>query len=58
MHQPHCMNGERIESEDGKIGREKKFLWNRRGESASLLTVRTFCNLLGPDCDPQSGMVE
>ena len=50
---------EKIESCNGKLGREKKLLWTRqKGESASLLAVRSFCNLLGPDCDQQSGMVE
>ena len=50
---------EKIESQDGKLGREKKLLWNRsKAESATILTVRSFCNLLGPDCCEQSGMVE
>ena len=40
------------------MGREKKLLWSRGKESATLLTVRSFCNLLGPECDEQSGMVE
>eukprot|EP00057_Strongylocentrotus_purpuratus_P020165 XP_011674639.1 PREDICTED: uncharacterized protein LOC105443312 [Strongylocentrotus purpuratus] len=50
---------EKIKSSNGKLGREKKMLWTRlKSKSASLLTVRTFCNFLGPDCDAQSGMVE
>ena len=50
---------EKIESGDQKIGREKKLLWNRRkNASASMLTVRTYCDLLGPDCDAQSGLTE
>ena len=49
---------ERIEADDGKLGRENKMLWSRGKESATLLTVRSFCNLLGPECDEQSGMVE
>ena len=47
-----------IEADGGKLGREKKVLWNRsKTESGSLLAVRTFCSLLGPECDEQSGMV-
>ncbi|XP_033646385.1 uncharacterized protein LOC117305613 [Asterias rubens] len=49
---------ERIEADDGKLGRENKMLWSRGKESTTLLTVRSFCNLLGPECDEQSGMVE
>ena len=50
---------EKIESGDQKIGRKKKLLWNRsKNASASMLTVRTFCDLLGPDCDAQSGLTE
>ncbi|XP_072040335.1 uncharacterized protein [Amphiura filiformis] len=47
-----------IEAGENKLGREKKVLWSRGKESATLLTVRSFCNLLGPECDEKSGMVE
>ncbi|XP_041481824.1 uncharacterized protein LOC121428993 [Lytechinus variegatus] len=50
---------EKVEANEGKLGREKQVLWNRsKTESASLLAVRSFCNLLGPDCDEQSGLTE
>ena len=39
---------EQIEAGDGKIGREKTTLWKRnKTDSASLLTVRSFCNFVG-----------
>ena len=42
---------EKIESQDGKLGHEKKLLWNSsKAESATILTVRSFCSLLGLDC--------
>ncbi|KAJ8043238.1 hypothetical protein HOLleu_10236 [Holothuria leucospilota] len=45
---------ERVEN-DGKLGREKHIVWNRGNESASMLAVRSICNCLGPDADPQAG---
>ena len=40
---------------DGKLGREKHLLWDRKKESATLLAIRSFCNCYGPDADEAAG---
>ena len=46
---------EEVETNSGKLGREKHILWNRGKESATMLAVRSICLCFGPDADPQSG---
>ena len=45
---------ELVES-DGKLGRKKHLLWDRKKESATLLAIRSFCNCFGPDADEAAG---
>ena len=45
---------EQVESDSGKLGREKHLPWSRK-ESATFLAIRSVCEAYGPDASAQAG---